>query len=153
MSEEQAQNQEAVIESEESPEFQRFKTPLRRIAVDPMEEDVYVGDEQLSLTRSNAFMEPSQATRRAFAAKQPYMGYNRYLFQEDEPEEPSDNEEDEEEQGDFHDLAWFFRTIQPSVDKHSQIAWCRTFANSLAAMMPKNRPKTYKKAKTNEIKK
>jgi len=150
MSSEQAQNQEQVIEQEDSAEFQLSRKHSRRIDVDHMEDEGYDGEEQLSLTRSNAFVEPSPAIRRAFAAKQPYMGYNRYMFQEDEQEEPSSEEEDGAEQGDFQDLAWFFRTFQPSVDKHSQIAWCRTYANNLAAMMPKNRPKTYKKAKTDK---
>lgn len=112
-----------------------------------MEEEGFDGEEQLSLTRSNGFVGP-------YPAKQPYMGYNRYMFHSPEDVDPEEDQEDMDEdgasEGDFQDLAWFFRTFQPKVDKHSQIAWCRTYANSLAAMMPKNRPKTYKKAKTDK---
>jgi len=132
--EELAHNQEQIIEFEESPEFQRSKKHLRVTDVEPMEEDESDGEGQQPLTRSNAFVAPHPA-------KQPYHGYNRYLFDSDE-----DDDEDK-------DLAWFFKKYLPHLDKHSQIAWCRTYANCLAAQIPKNRPKTYKKkAKTDSTK-
>jgi len=137
MSEEElAQNQEAVIsENEHSPDFPRYRKRLN------IEDEEHEGlnessdGVQVNMTRSNAFV-----ARTPHPAKQPmhpYQGYNRYLFNEDAMEE-SDNDEDK-------DLAWFFKKHHPDIDKHRQIAWCRTFANCLAAQMPKARPKTYKK--------
>jgi len=146
MSEEElAQNQEGVIsENELSPDFPRYR---KRLNIDEEEQEALSASSdgvQVNLTRSNAFVAPMP-----HPAKQPmhpYKGYNRYLF--NDPMEESDDDEDK-------DLAWFFKKHHPDIDKHRQIAWCRTFANCLAAQMPKARPKTYKKkAKTettNEI--
>lgn len=61
-----------------------------------------------------------------------------------------DDDEDGGDEGD-HDLAWFFKILHPDVDKYTQIAWCRTYANWLAAQMPKNRPKKYLKTKKENI--
>jgi len=123
------QNQEQAIEFEESPEFQRSLKHLRAVKEDPMEEDESDGGEPHSLTRSNAFVGH-------MPAKQPYHVWPNQ----------SDEEEDEEDK----DLAWFFRKFHPGLHKTNQIAWCRTYANCLAAQIPKNRPKTYKKNKTSK---
>lgn len=132
--EEQAQNQEQVIDCDE----QVYYTPTsqRRLRFDdsgPMEDEEYEDDEQVHLTRSNAFME-----QKPWGMKEPMRSD---LYGEQSQENSSEDEEDK-------DLAWFFHTLHPDVDKYSQIAWCRTYANFLAAQMPKNRPKTYKKRKT-----
>jgi len=132
-----AHNQEGVIdENELSPDFPRYR---KRLNIEDEDQEVLSASSdgvQVNMTRSNAFVARPQV-----AAKQPYMGYNKYLFQND-PMEESDDDEDK-------DLAWFFKKHHPDIDKHRQIAWCRTFANCLAAQMPKARPKTYKKkAKT-----
>jgi len=127
-------NQEGVIdENELSPDFQRYR---KRLNTDEEEREVLSASSdgvQVNMTRSNAFAVPGPKT----PAKQPYMGYNRYMF-DDPMEEGSDSEEDK-------DLAWFFKKHHPDIDKHRQIAWCRTYANCLAAQIPKARPKTYKK--------
>jgi len=141
MSEEKlAQNQEAVMdENELSPDFPRYR---KRLNTEDEDREVLSASSdggQVNLTRSNAFVARPPRSSSEVAAKQPYMGYNKYLF---DPMEESDDEEDK-------DLAWFFKKHHPDIDKHRQIAWCRTFANCLAAQMPKARPKTYnKKAKT-----
>jgi len=134
--EEMVHNQEGVIEeNEQSPDFPRYR---KRLNIEDEDQEVLSASSdgvQVNLTRSNAFV-----ARTPVAAKQPYMGYNKYLF-----EDPMDESDDEEDK----DLAWFFKKHHPDIDKHRQIAWCRTFANCLAAQMPKLRPKTYKKkAKT-----
>jgi len=150
MSEEEvAQNQEAVInENELSPDFQRYR---KRLSINDEDQEALSASSdgvQVNLTRSNAYVglspiSDSKITRPP-AVKQPYMGYKRYMFHDDPMDEGSDNDEDK-------DLAWFFKKHHPDVDKYSQIAWCRTFANCLAAQIPKARPKTYKKkAKTEE---
>ena len=126
--------QEAVIELGDSPEFQRSHKHLRAEKPDHMEDEESDGDEPQHLTRSNAFVERSHENFR-HPAKQP--AYYRL------PVELSESDDDPDK-----DLAWFFKTHQPDIDKYSQIAWCRTFANCLAAQLPKNRPKTYKKQKT-----
>jgi len=155
-----AHNQEGIIEeNEHSPDFPRYR---KRLNIEDEDQEVLSASSdgvQVNLTRSNAFVEQDhrlpclvcevgaddpcrhgQKMRQTYfnvgsrhAAKQP-MVY--------EPMEESDDEEDK-------DLAWFFKKHHPDIDKHRQIAWCRTFANCLAAQMPKLRPKTYKKkAKT-----
>jgi len=139
---EEAQNQQQVIESEE----QVYYTPTsqKRLNFDdsgPMEDEEYEDDEHQLLTRSNAFV-----GRTRHPEKEPMHGFgvqSQALIGDDEEEDDSMSE-------DAGDLAWFFRKIHPEVDKYSQIAWCRTYANMLAAQMPKNRPTTYKKRKTNE---
>jgi len=150
-------NQEGVIdENELSPDFQRYRKRLSKEDEDQEEISASSDGVQVNLTRSNAcvgqsplsdsdprFAKPTVSSHinRPPAAKQPYQGYNRYLF-DDPMDEGSDDDEDK-------DLAWFFKKHHPDIDKHRQIAWCRTFANCLAAQMPKARPKTYKKkAKT-----
>jgi len=156
-----AQNQEAVIdENELSPDFQRYR---KRLSItDEEQEDLSAssGGVQVNLTHSSASVGQSRGfdtdylgnklqrtpitanVNRPPAAKQPYMGYNKYLF------DPMDEDDDDEED---KDLAWYFKKFHPDVDKHRQIAWCRTYANCLAAQIPKARPKTYKKkAKTEE---
>jgi len=144
MSEEElAQNQEAVMdENELSPDFPRYR---KRLNIEDEDQEVLSASSdgvQVNLTRSNAFVAQPPRSSSVVAAKQPYMGYNRYLF---DPMEESDDEEDK-------DLAWFFKKHHPDIDKHRQIAWCRTFANCLAAQMPKLRPKTYKKKAKTESK-
>jgi len=134
-----AQNQEAIMdENEHSPDFPRYR---KRLNIEEEEQEVLSASSdgvQVNLTRSNAFV-----ARTPHPAKQPYQGYNRYLF------DGSDDDDDQDK-----DLAWFFKKHHPDVDKYSQIAWCRTFANCLAAQIPKARPTTYKKKakteKTNE---
>jgi len=154
-------NQEGVIdENELSPDFQRYRKRLSKEDEDQEGLSASSDGVQVNLTRSNASVgqslrsdtdylgnklqraPPTANINRPPAAKQPYQGYNRYLFDQDAMDEGSDDDEDK-------DLAWFFKTHHPDIDKHRQIAWCRTFANCLAAQMPKLRPKTYKKkAKT-----
>lgn len=129
---EEAPNQQQVIEYDPSMESPPLRKHLRAEKSDPMEEDDSDGEGPQLLTRSNA----SEAR---YPAKQPYQGYNRYLF--------NDSDDDDEDK----DLAWFFKKYHPDLHKTNQIAWCRTYANCLAAQIPKNRPKTYKKkAKTEE---
>jgi len=143
---EQAQNQEAVIsENEHSPDFQRYR---KRSSINDEDQEVLSASSdgvQVNLTRSNASVGPSHLSnfRNTTADKQPYRGYNKYLFEDDPMEEDDDNED--------KDLAWYFKKFHPDIDKYRQIAWCRTYANCLAAQIPKARPKTYKKkAKTEE---
>jgi len=89
-----------------------------------------------TLIRSSAF-----AGRMPHPAKQPMSHFRGYSFNEME-------ESDEDPDGEDKDLAWFFKKFHPGLHKTNQIAWCRTYANCLAAQIPKNRPKTYKKNKT-----
>jgi len=135
---EEAQNQEQVIEIEESQEY----TPSsKRLSEDEGEQERFEDDDEpFFLMRSTA-----TAGRARFAEKEPMHGFGvqSQALSGDDEEEDSMSE-------DAGDLAWFFRKIHPEVDKYSQIAWCRTYANMLAAQMPKNRPTTYKKRKTNE---
>jgi len=131
---EEAQNQEQVIEpSEEVYYSPTSKKHLRFEDEGPMEDEEYEDEEQLPLTRSNAFV------GRGWGAKEPMRSE---AFGEQSQENSS--EEDDE----FKDLAWFFASFYPELDPHNRIAWCRTYANMLAAMQPKNRPQTYKKRKT-----
>lgn len=103
-----------------------------------MLEEESSGEEPHSLTRSDALTGRGLwIPKHAWPAKEP--------MRETMPMDESDSDDDIDK-----DLAWFFRRFHPDVDKHSQIAWCRTFANCLAAQMPKNRPKTYKKTKTSK---
>jgi len=151
MSEEElAQNQEGVIEeNEHSPDFPRYR---KRLNIEDEDQEVLSGSSdgvQVNLTRSNAFVgqgpkdyngnrfpraPPTSSFRpiHAWPAKQPMF---------DQMEESDSDDEDK-------DLAWFFKKHHPTLHKVNQIAWCRTYANCLAAQIPKNRPKTYKKTKT-----
>jgi len=134
---EEAQNQEQVIDCDEQVYYS--PTSQKRLNFDdsgPMEDEEYEDDEHPLLTRSDAFM---VHVRKPWGMKEP-MRSDQY----GEPSQESSSEDEEDK-----DLAWFFHTLHPDVDKYSQIAWCRTYANFLAAQMPKNRPKTYKKSKTN----
>lgn len=134
--EEQAQNQECVINCSEEYYSPTSKEHYNNGSEGPMEDEEYDDDEQVFLTRSNAFRGPTRRPEKTLM-----HGFGEQSL------EPT-SEEDEEP----GDLAWYFRTCHPWVDKPSQIAWCRTYANMLAAQMPKNRPKTYKKRKTEEKK-
>jgi len=112
----------------------------KRLSEDEGEQERFEDDDEpFFLTRSHATV---GLNRRA--EKGPMHGFgvqSQALSGEEDEEEDSMSE-------DAGDLAWFFRKIHPEVDKYSQIAWCRTYANMLAAQMPKNRPTTYKKRKT-----
>jgi len=132
--EEQAQNQEQVIDvSEELYYSPTSKKHLRFDEEEPTQDEEYEDDEPALLTRSNAFVE-----RRPWPAKEPMY---REAIGEQSLESSSGDEE-------FRDLAWFFANFYPELDPTKRIAWCRTYANMLAAMQPKNRPQTYKKRKT-----
>jgi len=150
-----AHNQEIVVEeNEHSPDFQRYR---KRSNNENEDQEVLSGSSdgvQVNLTRSDAFVgqgsfkdyngnrfpRPAPASqfrpRHVWPAKEPMH----------QPMEESDSDDEEDK-----DLAWFFRKHHPALHKVNQIAWCRTYANCLAAQIPKNRPKTYKKkAKTEE---
>jgi len=146
-------NQEGVInENELSPDFPRYR---KRLNIEDEEQEALSASSdgvQVNLTRSNAFVAPQGfKPRHAWPAKEPAFpcidcgeltSRSHGGACVGVPMEESDDEEDK-------DLAWFFKKHHPDIDKHRQIAWCRTFANCLAAQMPKLRPKTYKKkAKT-----
>jgi len=149
-----AQNQEAVIEeNEHSPDFPRYR---KRLNIEDEDQEVLSASSdgvQVNLTRSNASVgQEGFKPRHAWPAKEPMWHpcidcgeptkYSHAGHCVGVPMSESDDEEDK-------DLAWFFKKHHPDIDKHRQIAWCRTFANCLAAQMPKLRPKTYKKkAKT-----
>jgi len=144
--EEQAQNQEAVIsENEHSPEFQPSRKRLNIEDEDPQVLSESSDGVQVNLTRSDASVGRVGWNRDGFLR---YPNGLRYPAKQPMQPEPMDEDSDDDED---KDLAWFFKRHHPDIDKHRQIAWCRTFANCLAAQIPKNRPKTYKKkAKTNE---
>jgi len=132
----EAQNQQQVISSEEYPEYPPSSKHLNE---DSGEQERFEDDDEpFFLMRSNATV-----GRHPHAEKEPMHGFgvaSQALSGDEDDDDPMSE--------DAGDLAWFFRKIHPEVDKYSQIAWCRTYANMLAAQMPKNRPKTYKKRKT-----
>jgi len=89
MQEEQAQNQQQVIDSDE----QIYYTPTsqKRLNFDdsgPMEDEEYEDDEQAPLTRSNAFV-----GRTHYPEKEPMHGFgvqSQALTSSDEEEEPGE---------------------------------------------------------------
>lgn len=127
-------NQQAMLDAEdilsESPRSKRRSRDARG-DVEPVSDSS--DSEPPTLTRSDALMGRGQFNpRHAWPKKEPAHVHW------DPIDESDDDDEDK-------DLAWFFRRFHPEVDKYRQIAWCRTFANCLAAQVPT--AKTVKKTK------
>jgi len=135
--ESEAQNQEQVIDVNEHLSDSPPSRKRLSFADEDVEQDSSSSDyDPRHLTRSDALMGHGQWTR-SWGAKEP-MKYDA------QPMSESDDDQDK-------DLAWFFKKHHPDIDKYSQIAWCRTFANCLAAQIPKNRPTTYNKIKKQKL--